>query len=382
MLSRQLLLVSLLWAMAPASASACSIPVFRYALERWRAEREDDMYHVVIFHRGVFTAYQQNDRDILRALSDDRAPKANFVVELVNVNDSGKMTPAQRALWQTQKDPPLPWVVLRYPEDDSKRPSPWAGPLNEQTVRLLTDSPVRQELARRILRGDSVVWVLLECGNQEEDDAAAKRLQAELKRLEKVVELPEGLGEGPVKLLSDLPVRIAFSMLRVSRTDAAEQVLVGMLLHSEEDLPQEKGPMAFPVFGRGRFLEGLVGKGINPDVIQSASQFLCAACSCRVKRLNPGADLLMMVEWDARLDAAREPEPEKLRHEGQPVPIATGELPPTQPVVVEEVVATWPWQRVGQNLAVLALTGGGLAALLLIVWAVTRRRETSTSAEN
>jgi hypothetical protein len=56
--------------------------------------------------------------------------------------------------------------------------------------------------------------------------------------------------------------------------------------------------MAFPIFGRGRALYALVGNGIAPDLIEEASQFLCGACQCTVKRENPGVDLLMHVAWD------------------------------------------------------------------------------------
>ena len=36
-------------------AAACSVPVFRYALERWPA----DMYRLVVFHRGALSEGQQ-----------------------------------------------------------------------------------------------------------------------------------------------------------------------------------------------------------------------------------------------------------------------------------------------------------------------------------
>ena len=41
------------------AAQACSVPVFRYALERWPA----DAYRLVIFHNGPLSAEQQAERD-------------------------------------------------------------------------------------------------------------------------------------------------------------------------------------------------------------------------------------------------------------------------------------------------------------------------------
>lgn len=341
-------------------ARACNIPVFRYALERWRAKRDEDFYRVLVFHRGALTVEQQAAVESLRKLGGDDTRRANFVCDLVDV--SGEMAAEVSALWQAQKDAALPWVVLRYPDSDARTPTPWAGPLNEQTVRQLTDSPARKEIARRILKGDAVVWILLESGEKTADEAAAKLMQAEFARLEKLIELPEGLGEGPVKLLSEVPVRIAFSMVRVSRTDRAEQALVAMLLHSEDDLPAETGPMAFPMFGRGRALPALVDKGINADQIESMSRFLCGACSCQVKRLNPGFDLLTAVEWDSFLEGQPIPEPEETTAAGQPVPIASGvvereaDMPLSPPVVRQEFGAS-----------TLLLTGACVVGLLLLL---------------
>ena len=42
-------------------AEACSVPVFRYALERWQA----DPYEVFVFHRGPLTAPQKAQVDRL-----------------------------------------------------------------------------------------------------------------------------------------------------------------------------------------------------------------------------------------------------------------------------------------------------------------------------
>ena len=61
------------------------------------------------------------------------------------------------------------------------------------------------------------------------DDAAAALLRAELPHLEKTVKIPDGAGEGPVKLLSALPLTVSFSLLRVARTDEAEELLVAMI---------------------------------------------------------------------------------------------------------------------------------------------------------
>jgi hypothetical protein len=87
-------------------------------------------------------------------------------------------------------------------------------------------------------------------------------------------------------------------VIRVSRQDAQEATLIATLMGSEEDLKGlEKEPMVFPVFGRGRALYALIGKGIRPETIEEAATFLIGKCSCQVKEQNPGIDLLFTADW-------------------------------------------------------------------------------------
>jgi hypothetical protein len=147
--------------------------------------------------------------------------------------------------------------------------------------------------------------VLLESGVSSADESAAKTLQTRLKHLENTLALPKVDQEDLDKGLMSVPesqLKVAFSMIRVSRKDPAEQVLVRMLSGSEDDLQEEKEPMAFPVFGRGRALFALVGKGIGEEMIDEACTFLIGPCSCVVKEENPGLDLLFAEDWDGQIE--------------------------------------------------------------------------------
>ena len=178
----------------------------------------------------------------------------------------------------------------------------WSGPLNSTSVTALLDSPARKAIAERLTEGESAVWVLLESGDKAADDAAATLLEARLAYLGTVMELPK-LDEQDVRNgLVSLPpdgLRLSFSLVRVSRADPVEQAFTQMLLSTEPDLKESTAPMAFPVFGQGRALYALVGKGIKHETIDEAASFLVGSCSCQVKEKNPGADLLMAVDWKA-----------------------------------------------------------------------------------
>jgi hypothetical protein len=142
---------------------------------------------------------------------------------------------------------------------------------------------------------------MLECGQPAKDDTAAALVEGKIKQLEKELKLPE-LTESPDDdLLTSKPLQIAFSLLRVPRGVAAEKAFVDMLLHIEPDLLELNEPMVFPVFGRGRAMLPLVGAGVTPQNIHESSAFLVGPCSCEIKELNPGFDLLLAAPWDKLL---------------------------------------------------------------------------------
>ena len=96
-----------------ASAWACSVPVFRYALEHWVA----DPFQLVVFHRGELTPAQ---RAQVQALKPERA---NTTVMTADV--AGEMSPDHAELWKQQKpDVALPRVALRYPRSSGVSTTP------------------------------------------------------------------------------------------------------------------------------------------------------------------------------------------------------------------------------------------------------------------
>ena len=273
-----------------AALQACQVPVFRYALENW-------------------------------------AP-APWRVRLPEAALRG--VDADAANVQIEREAGVAALELRLPEGDEALV--WSSAADAGSWQQLLDSPVRRELARRLLAGESAVWLLLESGDAGKDAEAGERLDQALQAAQAELKLPEGVvtpaeldesGPAPADVLhSDLPLRLAFSVLRVSRQDPAEAVLRAMLMRVEPDLADFAGePMVFAVFGRGRALEPLIGRGIHADNIREAATYLCGACSCEIKEQNPGMDLLLAVDW-APVDQAPKPEPVRMEPQeesGQPV---------------------------------------------------------------
>jgi hypothetical protein len=378
-------------------ASACNVPVFRYALERWRP----DAYEVVVFHRGPLTAEQEKNIKTLRDAGEGRH-LANLDVAIVDLAD--QPDEAMRRLWRSLQprqlplispmdlpwslvnlaSPPaelaLPWIVVRYPKVTRLSGAVWSGSLTSANVRAVIESPARKEIARRLMTGDSTVWLLVESGDADLDAAAEKLLKTELAKLEKSLKLPteEDDPKTPtVALLSKLPLAIKFSVLRISRKDAAESVLRGMLMGAHEAVADAQGePILFPVFGRGRALDAFVGKEINAEMLGNVASFLSGACSCTVKQLNPGVDLLFDAEWDKLIDADAKtetpPEPVKATP-GEPVAIPQ---PSEQPLAA--LPAATPQATTSSYVWVI---GGAFLLLLLVTGSVALNKNGKQSCE-
>ena len=296
-------------------AIACQVPVFRYALERW----QNDPYQAFIVSEGELVGEAKAAFEHLRAIEDDFKSPANVYSDKIDLSKEPGDSPIRQHVREGKIE--LPAILLYYPDDRLKYPPIWTAPATKPHVQALAGSPVRAEIIRRILTGDSAVWVFVECGDKALDDAAYLQLQKHIKEATKELVLPEGviaadkaqeavdkgqLFDQSNVLRSEIPLKLAFSQLRVSRTDAAEQPFLQMLLHCEPDLGEFKAePMVFPVFGRGRALEPLIGKGLTLDNVWDYCAYITGACSCEVKKQNPGVDLLTALDWDAVIEGSQ-----------------------------------------------------------------------------
>lgn len=328
----------LVLAAAAVSTTTCNIPVFRYALERWHASA----YEVVAYHRGALGDDQKAALNVLRQAG------ANVDVDRIDVAEP---VPAKRKALLEKLKLEAPCLVAIYPGTELVA---WTGPLTAASAKTLSDSPVRREVSRRLMSGESAVWLMLDSGDAAADKAAADTMERELKKLETMLKLPPKAADDP-PLLSDVPVKIAFSLLRMTRTDPAESALVTMLINSEPGLT---GPIVYPVFGRGRALWAMAGKGLTAENILEAGAFLVGACSCEAKEQNPGLDLLFATEWEAGLAPAPEqpPIPTPLLKPRPP------EQPETAPTQGSEGSGAWLWGALLLAGLAVAVTGRRLLA--------------------
>jgi hypothetical protein len=338
----------------PLPLEACSVPVFRYALEHWPA----DSYQAIVLHRGPLTPEQQ-------ALVRDLGPEGlagqlhvNLALRTVNLDSD---PPAEMLALSSQSA--LPQLVLRTPLSAKSPATLWSGELTSDTVRQLLDSPARREIVERLGSGESAVWVLVEGPDAAVNDTAAKLLETRLAYLDGVLTLPkldpQDIVNGLVSIGQE-DLRLDFSILRLSRSDSSESAFVQTLLGTEPDLREATEPIVIPIFGRGRALYAFVGAGIKHETIDQAATFLIGKCSCQVKELNPGADLLFAANWDklVKEQGAAAPDLPTLAEIASAAPvtvtISTAQTPPASP---KPNRSAWLY---GACAAAVALLGAGL----------------------
>lgn len=286
----------------PAVALACSIPVFRYAIEHW----QPDPYQVFVYHDQELTA---EDHELIGWLREQEANGANVEEHLIDMRKP--LEPADQARWERLGDVKPPRLVVQLPKRIGDGEAPVSSaPWNREELQSLVRSPKRTELAERLTRGD-VVWVFLDGTTKEENDRLYTLLEEQIAVQQETIKLGE-IDEADRKDLAGDPteLKVKFSALRLARDEAAEKWFREILLSIEPDLRDDElkdQPMVFPVFGRARALYALVGQGINADMIKEAAVFLTEGCQCTVKAENPGVDLLVPVRWDDVIEVS-EPE--------------------------------------------------------------------------
>jgi hypothetical protein len=311
---------------ATANATACNIPVFRYALERWKP----DACEVIVFYDGELTEDQSTLLDRLKSRSEQGQGHAN--AKIIPVDLSNAPAPDRSDLWQGLRqnaEVTLPHVLVRTKLGRGQLINHWHGTLKQANGFELFQSPVRVELRDRLLAGHSVVWLLVKSKEHAKSAAAKTLAQQTFKTLASKVTLPEGIGLPGSELYSDLPLVLKFSLLEIDPEDPKEEFLVRLLTGVRLQAFDDGEPLLVPVFGRGRALEVIPARDMSPKLMEELTLFLSAACSCQVKEQNPGFDLLIDADWDTELfgDDENRP-PDRSAEEGRNRKPALVPIPP------------------------------------------------------
>jgi hypothetical protein len=331
-------------------AESCSVPVFRYALERWKP----DPYKGIFIYRGKLSTQDKVLLQQLEKITQNTENPFNLRVRPVEVEAFG-----EEKLIGLLKSPipgKLPVLAIWYPNQLGQSAPFWMQAVISAGLKALMDSPKRRQLTESLINGESIVWIFIPSGNSSKDDSTQKLLRGELDRaVDTLAKNPSFVSAGSKgkKLTYRCPI------LTVSRSDPQERFFLDMLLHSEAALSEHKDePAVFAVFGRGRMWSGMFGERINQKNIQGIVSYLAASCSCEIKAQHPGMDLLLAASWDRVVMG------ELFANDDNSTPELTGVMPePPKPASTTEDNIT----KSGNHSRVWKIYGITLGAVIVVV---------------
>ena len=269
--------------------SACSKPVFRYALEKW----DVDPYLVTIVYKDKLSEEGKNVLNYYKKFYDE---ERGIILSTYRVND--KLLPLNiRNIVSKYKKEKLPLVIVSYPPYYKNNLIVGIYPLTMDAAKLLMEAVPGREVARRIMKGDAIVFLQLDCDNEKANQATAEKVEKELLKLDEKFNKSDENNEYIAEEEGYDNPKIHFSLIRISRKESRNIPFITMLLNSSKDFKEVKTPIIFPIFGRGRVLCGLYGEDINSDNIEGIADFINGSCSCEIKAQNPGFDILIPVDW-------------------------------------------------------------------------------------
>lgn len=296
------------------AAEACSVPVFRYALERWHAE----VYQVFIFHRGPPSLEVKE----IKGLIDEAAEREAYANVRCGLRDLDKddLEPSLKKMWISESDGKTPWMALLAPtrgrgrlrgRSESKTPEPiWSGKPAVESVEQILDSPKRRKIARQILNGKSAVLVFIPSQNDADENASKRKmLKIALNKGKEKAQLPQVANRDQRRYISENgpELKIDFSMVEVRRDDPAEEMFRRMMLQfASNEAKSHSGPLVVPVFGRGRMMTPLFGEYFKEKTVIRGLRYFASRCSCQVKYQHPGFDGLFTAGWQNYLPQEEE----------------------------------------------------------------------------
>jgi len=299
----------------PRPALACRTPVYRYAMYNWPPVP----YRVFYLYHGQPAEEDRAVNGGLSGLAAGDSAGANVTFHPVDVADEEQFEALPKVVqeaWLKQSEGAAAMHLVF---------TPWAGELfsgrpSSATIEAMVASPARTRLGEFLKEGRAAVLLILTGPNAEENQRAEKvvaQVAADV-AAGKILAPPDaddddmadqrGLddpdGPRPEDDRNAPSRKLTVGIVKVSRNDPAEAWLVRCLMAIDPDLEEVANePMVFAVFGRGRAMPPLVGKGIAADNLTECLDFLSGPCSCMVKDQNPGADLLMRWDWEATAEA-------------------------------------------------------------------------------
>ena len=269
---------------------ACSTPVFRYAIERWEA----DSYRLIVFTDGELSTEQEQVVEAFKQYERYGFRHPPLIVQQTKISDATNLAATVWAGIPTNRTSPC--IALLYPANMRDNSIVWVDDLTTNALNRIVMSPARLETAARLLDGEAAVWLLIQGDDPEENRNVRELLETTHRNIEKSTVYNDEFLKLAAEAGTDVP-ELRFSVLEVDRNDPREAVLMAMINQLSPEAAAHTHPVVIPVFGQGRGAVIMMNEYIADEYIERVAEFLTGECSCEVKELNPGFDLLIPVDW-------------------------------------------------------------------------------------
>ncbi|HCE42486.1 MAG TPA: hypothetical protein DET40_02940 [Lentisphaeria bacterium] len=280
-----------------------STPLFQLGQQKW----EPDSYRGIVVFSGEHPADKEKGLNFIEGRIQDKARALNLVVGRADINDKSIIDEKTNGILKTFKPDRLPFTVIYFPAISDVEIPLWAGYLTATVAESICDSPARREIARRLIKGDNAVWLLVVSGNDEADANAYQMLSGELRQASGVIPEPMPVNADPEmvpdeKIIVPAVNPMKMSIIRISKDDKSEIILLEMLNCMEPEIMNAKNdPVIVPIYGKGRILDIFSSDEVNKENVRTALRKLSSPCTEGIKEPASGSDMLMSVNWNAFL---------------------------------------------------------------------------------
>lgn len=286
------------------AAPAASAPAAASPVESWKWK--PDYYRALVIYNAENPVESDEGVKAIQAKTEDRIKSPNLSLRKVDLTDKAKIDAKTAEVLKILAPGKLPFTMIYFPGNSEVENPLWTGRMTPEEADMISDSPARREMARRLLKGESVVWLLIESGIEYKDYRILKLLTEEIKTA--------GTGtpgaETPVLPESDVKKegnkaksQIKMSIIRISREDVAEKILLNILNGIEPEIMNVSNePVLVPIYGRGRIFKLFPDDEINWENIRNTIESCSGKSAGSEKGPNSGAALLLSVNWDAFAD--------------------------------------------------------------------------------
>lgn len=278
-------------------AATVSIPAKKGESGKWKP----DYYRAVVIYNAEKPAESDEGVNAIQSKIGDKIKSPNLMLRKIDMTDKANIDEKSA---ETLKllEPELPFTMIYFPENSDVENPLWAGHMTLEDVAAISDSPARREIIRRLLKGESVVWLLIESGVDYKDYRILKLLSEEIKN---IGANPPGVGtpvppESEVKKEEVKPANpVKMSIMRISREDASEKILLNMLNGIEAEVMNiSNEPVLVPVYAGGRILKFFSDEEINSENIRKTIELLSGEVVYGAKTPDSGTVLLLSVNWN------------------------------------------------------------------------------------